>query len=443
MKKISFIFVLCLFNHGAHATDLLQALQAARQYDTVFLSSIHARQADKEKREQGKSLLLPKLNLGASYSHLWDAAEYGGTALQDYNKDGNNYGYQLSLSMPVYDAQASASADQTGYQADLVELVYSQAEQDLILRVARAYFDYAIAQEKLTSVLANKKSVEEQLKITKKSFDLGFVTINDYYEAMASFDKILSDEIYAQNDIKIASNAFRKITGLSASDLRSLSEQMVPEKLAQDSQAYWKEIAYKNNQSIRIQKYQLEIASREIDKHRLKASPKLELYADYSQYWDDQDISLSGGDDKLESRVVGLRMSIPLYSGGNRSSRLRETVEREFFHKERLESAYREVDQSTYQAVLNLNASVANYFALEQLVQSTYKLLDASKVSRKAGLRTTADVLRADQQWHAAKFAVSAARYNYLYNKLVLESIVGGLNRDDVAAINGLFLASR
>jgi nucleotidyltransferase/DNA polymerase involved in DNA repair len=62
------------------------------------------------------------------------------------------------------------------------------------------------------------------------------------------------------------------------------------------------------------------------------------------------------------------------------------------------------------------------------------------KVGRRADLRTTSDVLRANQNLHSARFELTASRYNHLYNRLKLAYVAGELKENDLQEINEMLM---
>ena len=68
------------------------------------------------------------------------------------------------------------------------EAQFGQSTQDLIVRVAQAYFDVLAAQDNLEFTKANKIAIAEQLAQAKRNFEVGTATITDTNEAQARYD---------------------------------------------------------------------------------------------------------------------------------------------------------------------------------------------------------------------------------------------------------------
>ncbi len=438
MKNIVCVYLL-MIGHSVAANDLVQALASAKANDALFSSSLHAKAAGEEKKEQARSLYLPRLSMSANYGYTDNQTKYGSEVLSDVSREGENYGYTLSMAYPLYDGENTANYYQLMTQAEQSGVQFEVAEQQLILRVVRAYFDLVIAHESMKSTLARKKSVEEQLAKTNKMFEIGAIPINASYEAKAAFDKVIADEIAVRNELKLSKDAFIKLTGLLPTELAVLSSSIEPASLNTEGLRYWKELATENNLDILVRKHELKVAKHEADKHEFSSSPRFELHADYEQTWDGSDLSHNGARDEYDEFYVGVRFSMPLYTGGYRSSKKREAASLAMKKRDLLDMTYRNVDQAIYRAFLNINDAVAKYHAMQQLVKSSEVLFESNKVGRAAGLRTTADVLRADRAYHEAQLELVISQYDYLYSRLELEYVAGHLQEEDVYSINTLF----
>ncbi|WP_348943919.1 TolC family outer membrane protein [Chitinibacter sp. FCG-7] len=438
MKLKSSLIALSLLglSQGVWATDLLQAWQAAATFDAQISAARNAQIAGQEKATQGQALLLPKITLSGNTAYSQTDYHPGRGPLTDTSANGQTYGYSLSAAQPIYRAEAFAAADQLKKQTDLANVQFRQAEQDLILRVAKTYFELLAAQEKVQLVQAQKQAVGEQLAFAKKSFEVGVATITDTDEAQASYDSILAAEIVAQNDLAVKSSAFSLLTGLNDSQLATIGDRVQPQPPVPNDLASWLQKAQNSSLSNTGQQLALDIASREIDKYKAVSAPTLDLVASYGNDWTGSGLSRSGGTDQTSSGAIKLQLSIPIYTGGDRSSKLREAAAKKAQQSDTVEATRRDVEQATKQAFLGVNAGAAQIRALQQVLKSSESLLASSKLGREVGVRTTIDVLNAEQKYYATRYDLIVARYTYLYARLLLAASAGELAEKDLIAVN-------
>ena len=103
---------------------------------------------------------------------------------------------------------------------------------------------------------------------------------------------------------------------------------------------------------------------------------------------------------------------MPLFSGGLVSSRIRSAVERNNADRIAVETARRAVQQSLTQAWSSLIAARGNIDATDQQVRAARIAAEGVHQEQQVGLRTTLDVLNAEQELRSAELAQISARHD-------------------------------
>ncbi len=134
---------------------------------------------------------------------------------------------------------------------------------------------------------------------------------------------------------------------------------------------------------------------------------------------------------------VGLRVNVPIFTGGVTRSQVREQTYLHRAERERLDGAIRGAERETRDAYLGVIAEKARVQALRQAVKSNQTALEATEAGFEVGTRTTVDVLDARRRLFEAQRDYSRSRYDYLINLVRLKSAAGVLAPADLTAING------
>jgi len=418
------ILILAAFP-AAHATNLVDIYGEAQQQDAAFASARAAYQAGQEKLPQGLSQLLPSVSFGASISN-------NDVTSSSVSRQYTNEGYSLSLTQPVYRKQNFAQYEQAKSQVSVAEAQFLAAKQDLIMRVAQAYFDVLLAQDNVTLSGAQKTAIGEQLQQAKRNFEVGVATITDTHEAQARFDLATSQEIAAKNDLEIKKRALQQIIGRLPDTLATLTAKLALKYPEPNDMGKWVEAAEQQNLPLQIQRASLEIANLEVEKNRAGHQPTLDLVASYG---DSRNASylVSGS---TTSQSIGLQFNLPLYQGGLVNSRVREAVANQDKARQDLELTRRQVALQSNQAFLGVTSGIAQVQALEQALVSSQSSLDSTKLGQEVGVRTSVDVLNAQQQLYSAKRDLSQARYNTLLSQIKLKLATGTLSEQDLQLVN-------
>lgn len=434
MKKLPLLVALAFSPPLYAATNLLQMYKEALTQDATFQAARSAQIAGQEKLPQGRALFMPSVNLSANTTYNDVNSRYRGASIfpsgtQKYNANG----YTVTLNQPLYHAQNYAQYAQAKSGVEQVDAQFAAAQQDLIVRVAQAYFDVLLAQYSVTLAQAQKESISEQLAQAKRNFEVGTSTITDTHDAQARFDLTSAQEIAAQNDLEIKQNALEQIIGHPPGELVTVKGEVPLNAPEPASMNAWVEKALAQNPEVQIAQAAFEIASAEVRNARGGHLPTLDLVATYG------DNSASGGNfggfDQT-SKTIGVQLNLPLFQGGAISSKVRQAVANQEKAQQELDVVRRKVAQQARQAYLGVTSGIAQVKALQQAVISNQSSLDSTQLGLEVGVRTSVDLLNARQQLFSARRDLAQALYGYIMAQLQLGAAAGTLNEADVNKVN-------
>ncbi|MCX8086119.1 MAG: TolC family outer membrane protein [Rhodocyclaceae bacterium] len=437
MKRPTLLFLALAWAGSACAADLLQVYRDALGYDAQYAAARAARAAGLEKLPQGKAALLPTIGLAANTTWNDVSATTRTSPAVTRSAEYNSHGWSVSLSQPVFRWQNWLGYQQAELSAALAELQFAQAGQDLILRVAQAYFDVLLAQETLATAQAQKKAIAEQLELAKKSFEVGTATITDTHEAQARYDLAVATELAAENDLAVKRQALRTLTGKEPETLKGLKPSVQIGRPQPEDMTRWIESAESGNLAVQQARTGLELAQREAEKQRAGHYPTLDLVATHGRSYSGGNLTTGVGSDG-KSTTLGLQFSLPLYAGGAISAKEREAVALQEKARAELDHARRQAQLAARQAWLGVHAGLAQVKALEAGVASSELAVQSNKLGYEVGVRINIDVLNAQSQLFDTKQKLAKARLETLLAQLRLKQAAGSLSEDDLAAINAL-----
>ena len=441
VKKIVLAIGLQALFFSAHVVaagaqqSLLDVYHQAVAHDPTLASATSANKAAQEAIEQAKALYRPNVNFNAGASASRTNVKFIGTSV--FRADGSSsfegYNYGVEARQPIYRKDSLVQLDQSKVQVSLADKQLHLTQQELMLRTTQAYFDTLNAQDRIALIQAQKTAILSQLDQAKATFEVGTATITDVNEAQARYDLILAQEIGAQNDFDIAKRALQALTGQMPEKLATVRADIKVTPMGQAMQD-WQNVAVSSNLNIQIQQDALKIAEHDIERAQAGHMPTLDAVASYTNNYSNGSANGFGSD--LKNSTIGLQLQIPLYQGGAVMSRERQAVYNKQKAQDDVEVAKRQTDLETQRAYLNLSSSIAQVKALEQALISSQSQLDSTKLGYEVGVRTSVDVLNAQQQLFSAKRDLLQARYNYLVNIIRLKSTTGIVNEADLADIN-------
>lgn len=424
-----------------NADSLVEVYQQALQNDPTLASALSANQAAQEIIEQAKALYRPTITLNAGATATQTDIRFL-TGFNPFRAEGRSnfegYSYGVQARQPIYRKDSLVQIEQSKVQVSQADKQLNLSKQDLIVRVTQAYFDVLLAQDKIDLIVAQKAAILSQLEQAKANFDVGTATITDVNEAQARFDLASAQEIAAINEHQVAKHAVQAIIGKLPNKLATVRADMAATSLNQ-SLEQWLAVTAQNNLNIQIQQDNLALSSQEIERLRAGHLPTLDAIASHTNNYANG--SANGLGSELQTSAIGFQLEIPLYQGGAVSSRVRQAVSNQQKAQNDVQIARRSAELETQRAYLNLSSSIAQVKAYEQALVSGQSQLESTQLGYEVGVRTSVDVLNAQQLLFTAKRDLLQARYNYLVNIIRLKAISGVVAEVDLVDLNQQLVA--
>ena len=443
MKARSFLIqscMACALSSAAIATwsqtvsmDFKQVYEAALAQDASIRASRASADAGREKLPQARAGLLPQISASASRNNNnLDSTSpnlLGNpvTTNDQYFSDSKT----LQLRQPLVNMQRWLQFEQAKSMVAETEASLDRDLQNLVVRVAGAYFEFLMADEQLELVLAQKKMYTALVDAAKKGLAAGSGTRTDIDDAQARLDMASAQELEARQN---QDQTRRQLEVLINQPVGSVAKLNVPAlKLVGPQPANldeWTLKAEKNSPEMKAMQARLDAARREVSKSQAGHLPTLDAIAQWSNSGSENITRINS---RYENKSIGLQLNVPLYSGGYVTSTIRQAVAEQTRAEESMEALRRDLSVRVHKEYRGVSEGVMRVRALEQAVRSAEQMMMSTQMSLKAGSRTQLDVLNAQQQYTLALRDLAQARLIYLMSKVKLASLAGD---DAVASVD-------
>ncbi|MDQ1363621.1 MAG: Type secretion protein TolC [Pseudomonadota bacterium] len=412
----------------AATMDFMQAFEQAQKDDPRILGAEFEYQAMREIQPQARAALLPHVELDIfAGTHNLET-----TAMPDddrYDTDG----YALTLTQSLYNHSNWLQWQQADLTVAIGEAKVNAARQDLIVRVAQAYYSWLAAQDNLKLATAEKESIGKQLEQNQQRFHVGLIAITDVKESQAQYDLSVAQWIAAENSRATARENLRNLIGVLPENLAPLNEE-IPLLMPQpENMDEWIKTAQQNNLALKAAQLSFEVTQKQVGMQRAGHYPSLSLIASRENASTD---GLASGDTESTDDSVTLNLNVPIYSGGLTGARTREAVALKEQARVLRDQTQRETEQLCRTSYLGVTTSIARVTAYRQALASTQAAYEATRAGYEVGTRTTIDVLAALREQYRAERDYAQARYDYIINLFRLKQAAGMLSREDVMQVN-------
>lgn len=288
-------------------------------------------------------------------------------------------------------------------------------EQSVLLEAATAFLNIRRDTEIAEIRRNNVEVLGAQLRAAEDRFEVGEITRTDVAQAEARQSAARAQFAAALAQLAASRAAYVRIVGQSPGTLADTP----PLPTLPDSLAEAVEIAADFNPVLRGAAFSEEAARAGIQVARGALMPEVSVTGSAGTR---RDSSFSG--DQTDSVSVGAQVSVPLFTGGLNRSRLRAANHSADQARLQVSAARRQVEENTTNAFNNLVATQSVIESSAQAVRANEIALDGVQQEAFVGLRTTLDVLNAEQELLDSRLTlVSAERDAYVAGLVLLQSM--------------------
>jgi outer membrane protein len=385
----------------AAAETLADALAAAYDTNPTLQAQRATQRALDENYVQARSGWRPTLGASASFAYQEIRTPAGARSIFTAPiQEDNSYSAQLTFTQPIWTGGRVAAAVSAA-QSDVMQGRENlrRVESQVMAQVIQAYADVRRDEQSLVIQQNNVTVLQNQLKESQARFDVGEITRTDVAQSQA---RLAASQALLQSSIAqlaISRANFASVVGHNPGTLEpepSLA-YLLP---ATVDEAFTTAEAF--NPALRAQEFAEQASRARVAGARAERLPNLALRAT---------LGTSGPAEPFErdlySRQVtaGATVTIPLFTGGLTTSRIRQSIERNNVDRITIETQRRTVLQGVTQTWNQLLATRANITSTAEQVRAARIAAEGTKREQEVGLRTTLDVLNAEQELRSAELS--------------------------------------
>ncbi|WP_163560237.1 TolC family outer membrane protein [Halomonas sp. NO4] len=423
------------------AADLLTIARDALE-NNAELASARAQSGSVEAgREVERADLLPQLSATGSVAHnrqyesqSADGPFPGGGQGAGVAEDDSTNSLSLGLeaTQALFDARNRREVERAERQIDQQLYQLAATEQQVLIDVATAYFEILRAYEILEARRAQERAIGRQLEQAREQFDVGLIAITEVDEAQAAFDQARAERITAQSNLQVNFEALERLTGERYASIEALGEAMPITPPTPAERDAWVALAMENSPLVLASQAGVAVSRSSVDIAQAGRLPTVNAFANY-QYSDSDSDALAGHNADSQ---VGLRLNMPLYTGGRTRASVRQNTYLLESSQYDLEAQRRDTIQQVRSRYTQVSNDVSTVEARAQAIVSNQSALDATRAGYEVGTRNIVDVLNAEQNLYNAIADHASARYDYVINLLTLRQQAGTLDASAIQEVN-------
>jgi outer membrane protein len=461
--RTSSLALLCAgFAFGIPATtlaaDFAQVYQDALANDPTYQQAYATYRAAREDRPEAWASLLPQISGSAGKS--WDHNAGQSTQIESVSptriapvpiyasSSSGAKTWSLNLSEDLFSWTDWMNLRVADSEVAEAQATYQAAAQNLILRVANAYFNVLSALDTLQAQESSLQAFDLQLQQANKRYQVGLIAITDVEQARAARDTAAAAVIASKQSLATAEDQLQVITGRQYPTLSEPGANMPLLMPSPADQNQWVQTSLRQNLSLIASRLAADVARANVQVAFGGHLPSISLTASRSFNSSTQDESIvglgtfNGLPSWTNDRQIGLQVTVPIFSGGGTEARVHQAQYQWIAAKDAMQETARSTEQQARDAYLGVISGIAHVQALQQALVSSQTAYRATEAGYKVGTQTEVDVLNALSTLVQAKTNFASSRYAYITSVVQLRFAAGTLDPGEVQAINRWLNAS-
>ena len=436
-QKILWLSVLCtsLVGFPVLSQDLGTLVELARKNDPLWLYANAIFRESQELMPQAYSQLLPSVSYTNNANEVVQQLSNGSTQspVQRYPSSSMS----LSLRQPILRSKQMFGVDAARAQTEQASFNFQEESQQVTLRVVDAYLNLLLASDRKVFLESQKELVNTRLKAAVAGLRAGQGMRTDVDEAQAELSKILADEIQVNQAILVAKMQMELLTGATVNALKPLNlKKFKTYSFVHLTTEQLFEQARQNNPKLKAKKLDLEIAEAMIKQAKSGHHPTLDFTVQVSQATGESSYFVSARND---SRIVGVQLNVPLYSGGLINSQVRQAVTKLEQAREQLSFASNNLRVQIHKESSAVQEGIKRVEAFEVAVDSAKQAVLSNQKGVLAGTRTEFDVLKNLNQLTQVQLDLTRSRYDLIGAWFRLKSYLGSVDNQFVDELSSIF----
>lgn len=398
----------------AQAETLFDAMKTALETNPDIEAQAARLSATREALPQARAAALPSLSISAGA----DSAHRGGGGGPSSRTD--DWSAQASASQllfssgGVFASTRQAKARIAGAEAD-----YAGARQQLLLDVTTAYAQLREAHQIVDARTKTAENLDRQTRYATARFNAGVTTRTDMAQAQARLAQARTNLIQAQGNLVAANETYRRLVGVAAGALEPAPPAAGLPATLDDALS----LAVAQSPTLVSARAAELGADAAVFASRAARGPTISLTAG-AGLADDFGADAFGNS---RSDSVGVRFSLPLFSGGAASSRTGEALALRTasgLDRVGVERALRETVTTAWTGVETARSAFESAKEQVAAAETAYR---GVTLEQDVGLRANVEVLDQENDLLAARLALAAAERDVAISERRLLRAVGGL----------------
>ena len=429
MKILTNIVLILFYFNFANAENHLQYFIESALKDNLSLNAERKNQKSiKQNINISRSEFLPSVSLSGDQISSQSTNMTGptGSKISDSNSDKESK--TISIDQKIFQGfKGYNSLKRSELEFKNADFKLKQVEQQTILNVVSAYFDFIFKEKNQEFNLSNVNLFERQVESDSARLQKGEITFTDLAQSESSLAGANAELIKAQTELLASKTNFERITRKKAPSSIDINERIeldLPDNLLSAINT-----AKLNNTDLLIANLNYKIAEKDLNIEKARLSPSASI-----NYSKSENKEYSSTIDNLDQESVKATITWPIIKGGENIS----SIKKSSLSKQRFSLLFEDAKNRVISETTNV---WSKFQSLESVLKATESQLKAAEIANEGitleydsgNTRTTLELIQSRSLLLNARIEFAKAERDFMISKFKLAFQLGTLSLETIS----------
>ena len=438
LTTIGIIILLFTYNAGAQQINnftVQQAVDYAKQNSIAVKNALLDYQVQQQTNREITASAYPQINASGNLQNYLTiptsllpgviAGGAPGTFIPvqfgtKYNATGG-----IDVNQLLFDGQVFVGLIARAKALDFFSKQTEITEEMINVNVQKIYYQLVVGKKQMTSIDANIGRFEKLLNDTKEIYKQGFAEKLDVDKVSVQLNNLQTEKIKVQSQLDAGNAGLKFLMNMPQKDKLILIDSITDDQIKENILA--NDYKYEDRKEYQFLQIGKTLNEYNVRRFKLSKLPTLAAFGNYSKNAQRQTFDFFKGGQWFTTSLIGLRLSVPIFDGFARNSRIQKAkieVQRSNNNIEQLKAS---IDNDVAQARLKITASVVTLDNQKRNIELAEKVYNTTKIKYEQGLGSNQEIYNAQTELKVAQNYYYSALYDAIIAKIDYQKAVGKL----------------
>ena len=429
--KLFTVFVIMFFAFGVNAQKtnsftVQQAVDYAKQNNVQVKNALLDYQVQQQTNREITSAAYPQLSANGTFQDflkipisLLPGVITGGAPgtfipVQFGTKFNASGGFDVS--QLLFDGQVFVGLIARRKALDFYAKQTEITEEMINVNVQKIYYQLVVGKQQMTSIDANITRFEKLLNDTKEIYKQGFAEKLDVDKVSVQLNNLQTEKIKVQSQLDAGNAGLKFLMNMPQKDLLVLADSITEDKIKNNILAG--DYKYEDRKEYQFLTIAKTLNEYNVRRYKLSQLPTLAAFGSYSKNAQRQTLDFFQGGSWFTTSVIGLRLSVPIFDGFAKSSRIQKAKIEVQRSNNSLEQLKASIDNDVVQARLKISAAVITLDNQKRNIELAEKVYNTTKIKYEQGLGNNQEIYNAQTELKVAQNNYYGSLYDAVIAKI-------------------------